>query len=77
MKKCRIVKKIYGDGRVSFEIQQKYFLIPLFWVGAWINSSSSEVVSCFSTLDEALANLKYFDGTSSTVVYKEVVHVKN
>jgi hypothetical protein len=71
--KTRIIKREMPDGRVEYTIQQKHFLFRWWWVDAWINSMDG--ASCqdsFSTLEEAKANLCYFDGseTKESVVYE-------
>jgi hypothetical protein len=68
-KKVRIVKKTMPDGRVVFTIQEKHFLFFWVWVNAWMNHDVSTVDS-FPTIEEAKANLCYFDGTKCR---KEVV----
>lgn len=66
--KCRIVKKTYLDGRISFVIQQKHFLFRWLWVDAWINSSSGAACrDYFPTLEEAERNLCYFDGSKTKI----------
>ena len=51
--KTRIVENIHPDGRVEYVIQVKHFLFRGWWVDA---------ASC-PTLEKALENLCYFDGT--------------
>lgn len=64
MKKVRIVKKNYF-GNVWYQIQQRHFVFFWWWVPAWINSISgaSAPQDTFETLEQAKANLKYFDGS--------------
>lgn len=66
MKKVRIVKRTAPDGRVQYIIQQKHFMFFWWWVDAWINSGSVWTKDDFNTVEEAQANLCYFDGTEST-----------
>jgi len=71
--KARIIKRTGPDGKESYVIQQRHFLFR-WWVDAWINSSCGAACrDYFDTLDEALENLCYFDGTPSR---EEVVVVK-
>ena len=72
MKKVRIIERTYPDGFKEYVIQQKHFLFRWLWVDAWINSSAG--ASCrysWPTLEEAKANLCFFDGTK----YPDVVVV--
>lgn len=62
--KTRIIKRTGPDGRVQYIIQQKHFLFRWWWVDAWLNSScGAYCTDDFDTLEEAQANLCYFDGT--------------
>jgi len=70
--KARIIERTNVDGNKTWVIQQKHFLFRWWWVDAWINSSAG--ASCqdtFSSLDEAIDNLCYFD--NSKVIDKEVI----
>jgi hypothetical protein len=63
-KKTRIIKRTNPDGRVKFIIQQKHFLFRWWWVDAWVNSLDGAWCNDdFDSLEEAKANLCYFDGT--------------
>jgi hypothetical protein len=67
MAKTRIVERTLVNGNRIYVIQQRHFLFRWWWVDAWINSL--EGAACddyFMTLEEAQANLKYFDGTKCT-----------
>lgn len=63
MKKCRIVKRTGPTGRVWYTIQQKHFLFRWMWVDAWMNQMDTSSVDSYPTLDEAIENLPYYDGT--------------
>lgn len=64
MKKVRIIERTNVNGSVEFVIQQKHHIFFWWWVDAWVNSSSGAACKdSFSTMDEAIANLCYFDGT--------------
>lgn len=64
--KTRIVERTYPDGNIRYVIQQKHFLFRWWWVDAWMNDSCGACCKDeFSTLEEAKANLCYFDGTKS------------
>ena len=68
----RIIERTNPDGRVLFVIQQRHFLFRWWWVDAWINSSDgANCTDSFGSLDEAMKNLCYFDGTQYTerIVY--------
>ena len=63
-KRVRIIERIHPCGRVQYIIQQKHFLFRWRWVDAWLNSMCG--ASCqdyFDSLEEAKANLCFFDGT--------------
>jgi len=63
-KKVRIVKRTYLDNSVKYVIQQRHFLFKFWWVDAWINSLLGAMCNdSFKTLEEAEANLCYFDGS--------------
>ena len=65
MRKVRIVERTEPCGRVTYIIQQKHDLFRWWWVDAWINSTCGAVCTDnFDTLEEAEANLCYFDGTT-------------
>ena len=62
--KVRIIERILPDKRVLYVIQVRHSLFRWWWVDAWLESDCG--ASCkdsFSTLEEAKANLCYFDGT--------------
>ena len=59
---CRIIKRTLLNGEVEYTIQQKHFLFWWWWVDGWVNKDVSTTDS-FKTLEEAKANLKYFDGS--------------
>lgn len=62
--KTRIIKRTAPDGSVEYVIQQKHFLFRWWWVDAWLNDScGAGCVDYFDTLEEARANLCYFDGS--------------
>ena len=62
--KTRIVKRTNVDERVEYEIQQQHFIFRWWWVDAWINSScGANCRDYFNTLEEAKANLCYFDNS--------------
>ena len=66
--KARIVKKTFPDGKITYTIQQKHFLLRWWWVDAWQNSfSAAGCQDSFSTLEEAKQNLCYFDGTKTKI----------
>lgn len=76
MRKCRIVERSFlgffdGCKKTSFTIQRKW-LFGLAWEDA--SGLSSNLIDTFDTLEEAIENLPYFDGTKSIngtkVVYK-------
>ena len=60
MKKCRIVKKTYPDGKIEFVIQQKHWLFFWQWVDASINSPWSYERDTFSFLEDAENNIWKF-----------------
>lgn len=68
MKKARIREYTSVDGSKSYTIQQRHFLFFWWWVPAWVNSSmgASAPTDTFKTLEEAQANIKYFDGSKGT-----------
>ena len=76
MKKVRIVKRIYTDGRIKYVIQQKHFLFRWWWVDAWINSSvGADCQDSFDSYQEALNNLQYFIGSKSIdEIIKEIYY---
>lgn len=62
--KTRIIKRTSCNGRIRYIIQQKHFLFRWWWVDAWINSfDGAWCTDDFDTLEEAKANLCYFNGT--------------
>ena len=62
--KTRIIKRTGPSGNVRYVIQQKHFLFRWWWVDAWVNSiDGAWCTDDFATLEEAEANLCYFDGT--------------
>ena len=62
--KARIIERTGPDGTVSYVIQQRHFLFRWWWVDAWINSMlGAACKDSFTTLEEAKANLCFFDGT--------------
>ncbi len=62
--KARIVERTLPAGDKTFVIQQPHFLFRWWWVDAWINSWAGAACNdSFPTLEEAQANLCYFDGT--------------
>lgn len=63
MKQVRIIERTKVDGKVEFVIQQKHWLFFWKWVDAWQNSINPSVRDSFSTIEEATANLCYFDGS--------------
>lgn len=70
--KVRIIKRTLVDKRITFVIQQKHFILKWLWVDAWTNNpSGAACVDSFGSLDEAVSNLCYFDGSSC---HDEVVH---
>lgn len=72
--KTRIIERTGPEGSRCYVIQQKHFLFRWWWVDAWVNSLDG--ASCrdsFSTLDEARANLCYFDGTKTVDKVVEVL----
>jgi len=77
MTKYRIVEKINPSGTKSYTIQQKHFLFRWWWVDAWINSwDGAACIDSFSTFEEAMNNLVYFQGGNKmikeTVVYQQL-----
>lgn len=73
MKRVRIVERTNVDGRIEYVIQQRHFLFRWHWVDAWVNCG----VECrdhFNTLEEAKANLCYYDG--SKIIDREVMLLK-
>jgi hypothetical protein len=69
MTKCRIIERTCPDGSVSYVIQQKHFLFRWWWVDAWVNSwDGAWCQDTFPSLEEAVSNLCYFDGTPSKCV---------
>ena len=71
MKKVRITKKTLHD-QVWYQIEQRHFIFFWWWVPAWINSSAgaSALRDSFDTLEQAEANLIFFDGSE---VQEEVI----
>ena len=68
----RIIKRTTDNG-VQYVIQQRHWLFRWCWVDAWINSwDGAACKDSWPTLAEAEANLRYFDGSPSTVT-EEVV----
>lgn len=65
--KVRIVKRTHPDGTVDYQIQQKHFLFRWWWVPAWVNSGDTWVRDTFPTMEQAEANLCYFDGTKTKI----------
>jgi hypothetical protein len=66
MKKVRIVKKVFG-GVVSYVIQTRHWLFRWKWADAWESSmNGADCVDSFSTYEEALDNVKYFDGSKGS-----------
>lgn len=63
MKQVRIIERTNVDGKIEFVIQQKHWLFFWRWTDAWINSFVPSAKDTFSTLEEAIANLCYFDGS--------------
>lgn len=62
--KARIIERILPNGNKRYVIQQKHFLFRWLWVDAWLESwTSAACQDDFCTLEEAKANLCYFDGT--------------
>ena len=62
MNKTRIIKRTFVN-KVTYVIQQKHFLFRWMWVDAWVNSANGAACQdAFYTLEEAQANLCYFDG---------------
>ncbi len=73
MKKTRIINRVLPDKRVKYVIQQPHFLFRWWWVDAWVNSScGAYCTDSFDTLEEAVENLCYFDGTEvvEKVIYE-------
>jgi hypothetical protein len=67
--KTRIIERTGPSGRVSYVIQQPHFLFRWWWVDAWINSMcGANCQDSFDTMEEAKANLCYFDGTPTVEV---------
>ena len=60
--KARIIERTQPDGTVEYVIQQKHLLFRWWWVDAWCNCGTW-TRDTFSTLEEAQANLCWFDGT--------------
>ena len=64
MKKARIIERTGPDGSVEYVIQQRHFLFRWWWVDAWLNSMAGAACQdSFTTLEEAQANMCFFDGT--------------
>ena len=64
--KTRIVERTGVDGRVSYVIQQRHWLLRWWWVDAWINSMLGAACrDYFPTRAEAERHLCYFDGTAA------------
>lgn len=71
MSKARIIERTSPVGTKSWVIQQKHSLFRWKWVDAWLNSwAGAACQDSFFSLEEAKANLSYFDGTPVT---KEVL----
>ena len=62
MKKCRIIERIRVDKKIEYVIQQKHWLFIWWWVDAWKDDLYR---AAFNTLEEAMENLRYFDGTKA------------
>lgn len=69
--KQRIIRRTFGDGRVSFVIQQTHFLFWWWWVDAWVNSrDGANCIDSFGTLEEAKINFRYY---KDNVVKEEIM----
>jgi len=68
--KARIVKKIDVDGFITYIIQTKHPIFRYWTDGAWLYYS----LHTFKTLEEAKANLCYFDGSKPKY---EIVFLEN
>lgn len=65
--KCRIIERTNVDGKVEYVIQQNHFMFRWTWVDAWVNSLlGAACKDSFSTIEEARANICYFDGSKAT-----------
>lgn len=64
--KARIVRITNPDKTICYQIQQRHFLFRWRWAPARVNIDVS-VTDTFQTLEEAAANLCYFDGTKPKV----------
>jgi hypothetical protein len=61
--KVRIAEREF-NGKATYVIQQKHRLFGWRWADAWENSMSGAWYNdSFDTLEEAMKNLPYFDGT--------------
>jgi hypothetical protein len=73
MTKVRIVERTGKDGSITYTIQHRYFLFPLWWVDACVGLwDGGYLQNTWDTLEEAKANLPFFDGTrvKQKVVYE-------
>jgi hypothetical protein len=62
--KARIIKRTRPNGKVSYVIQQKHWLMRV-WVDASRNNSYDWVVDTFDSMKEAKENLWRFDGSEN------------
>ena len=73
--KTRIIKRTFGNGRISYVIQQTHFLFWWWWVDAWVNSrDGANCIDFFDTLEKAKRNLHYF---KKGVIKEEVIKFCN